>query len=84
MLALRKCAEISSRFNAAFNTTADAARRLPAWIAGLASSPLLCGYDADFAGDQAALALHRQHPHLRRLRPQGAKDWNDLLRLLAR
>lgn len=65
-------------------STAGAARRLPAWLAGLASSPLLCGYDADPAGDQAALALHRQHPHLRRLRPQGAKDWNDLLRLLAR
>ena len=34
-------------------------------------------------GECAALALLRLHPRLRRLRPLGAKDWNDLLRLLA-
>ena len=61
-------------------STAGAAHRLPHWLHTF-HLPLLCGYDADPAGDQAAHALLRQHPRLRRLRPLGAKDWNDLLRL---
>ena len=64
-------------------STAGTAPRLPAWLHRFRHLPLLCAYDADPAGDQAASALLRQHPRLRRLRPQGAKDWNDLLRLLA-
>ena len=42
---------------------------------------LLRGYDADPPGERAALALSRNHPQLRQLRPPGARDWNDLLRL---
>ena len=64
-------------------STAGTARRLPRWLHAFQDLPILCGYDADPAGDQAALALLRQHPRLRRLRPHGAKDSNDLLRLLA-
>ncbi len=64
-------------------STAGAARRLPRWLDSFPSSRLLCGYDADPVGDQADRALLRQHPGLRRLRPEQAKDWNDLLRLLA-
>ena len=64
-------------------STAGTARRLPRWLHGFPHSRIRCGYDADPAGDQAALALFRLHPGLSRLRPQHAKDWNDLLRLLA-
>ena len=64
-------------------STAGTARRLPGWLHACQHLPLLCGYDADPAGDQAARALLRQHPRLQRLRPLGAKDWNDLLRLPA-
>ena len=62
-------------------STAGTARRRPHWLHAFQDLPLLCGYDADPAGDQAAHDLLRQHPRLRRLRPHGAKDWNDLLRL---
>ena len=61
-------------------SSAGTARRLPRWLASFPASRLLCAYDADPTGDQAALALLRQHPGMRRLRPAGAKDWNDLLR----
>ena len=61
-------------------STAGAARRLPRWLLAFQSLPLLCGYDNDPAGEQAARTLRRQHPRLQRLRPRGAKDWNDLLR----
>ena len=61
-------------------STAGTARRLPRWLHAFQTLPLLCGYDADPAGDQAARALLRLHPRLQRLRPLGAKDWNDLLR----
>ena len=43
-------------------------------------SRLLCGFDADPPGDHAARALRLRYPHMRRLRPPSAKDWNDLLR----
>ena len=64
-------------------STAGTALRLPRWLHAFQHLPLLCGYDADPAGNQAARALLRRHPRLRRLRPDGAKDWNDLLRLPA-
>ena len=43
-------------------STAGTACRLPRWLHPLQDLPLLCGYDADPAGDQAARALRRQHP----------------------
>ena len=61
-------------------STGGTARRLPRWLDAFPDSSLLCGYDADPVGDQAALALLRLHPGLRRRRPFHAKDWNDLLR----
>ena len=66
--------------NCLLASTAGAARRLPRWLGPFPDSGLLCGYDADQAGDQAACALQRLHPALRRLRPSRAKDWNELLR----
>ena len=61
-------------------STAGTAHRRPRWLDAFPDSRLLCGYDADPPGDQAALALSRLHPQLRRLRPVRAKDWHDLLR----
>ena len=61
-------------------STAGTARRPPCWLHAFRDLPLLCAYDADPAGDQAAAALRRHTPHYSRLRPVGAKDWNDLLR----
>lgn len=60
-------------------STAGVAARLPDWMAGANPQLLLCGYDADEAGDDAAHRLIRTHPGIGRLRPEGAKDWNDLL-----
>ena len=62
-------------------STAGTARRLPRWLHGFPHSRILCGYDADPAGEQAARDLLRRHPGLSRLRPQHANDWNDRLRL---
>ena len=42
-------------------STAGTARRLPRWLQPFQTLPLLCGYDADPAGDQAARALLRLH-----------------------
>ena len=61
-------------------STAGVARRLPAWLADFSGPQLLCGYDADAAGDRAARDLCARCPGMRRLRPVGAKDWNDLVR----
>lgn len=64
-------------------SSAGIAARLPNWLSKFQLPPpaILCGYDADPAGDLAARSLSRSLPGLRRLRPPRAKDWNDLLRL---
>ena len=61
------------------------ARPDPAWLAAMISQGLLiyCGFDADPTGDAMAQRMHDLHPSIGRLRPD-AKDWNDLLRQLAR
>ena len=59
---------------------AGLAAALPAWLRAFHAPQILCAFDADPAGDQAAAALQRNLPNCRRLRPVGAKDWNDLLR----
>ena len=61
-------------------STAGIATTLPRWLQAFRAPRILCAYDADPAGDQAADALRRNAPHCSRLRPVGAKDWNDLLR----
>ena len=65
-------------------STAGVSPVLPHWLLPFRRLPLLCGYDADPAGDRAAAALQRQLPHLLRLRPHPRKDWNDLLPPTAR
>jgi hypothetical protein len=61
------------------------ARPAPAWLAALIAQggPIYCGFDADSTGDTMAQRMHDLHPSILRLRPP-AKDWNDLLRQLAR
>ena len=61
-------------------STAGLASALPRWLHAFHVPRTLCAYDADPPGDQAAAALRRHTPHCSRLRPVGAKDWNDLLR----
>ncbi len=61
-------------------STAGIATTLPPWLQAFRAPRILCAYDADRAGDQAAAALRRNTPNCSRLRPAGAKDWNDLLR----
>lgn len=60
-------------------STAGVAAAWPPWLDPWHTLPPLCGYDADPAGDRAAAALQRQRPAVRRHRPRGAKDWNELL-----
>ena len=60
-------------------STAGVAAAMPAWTGGLGLEAVLCGYDADWAGDRAAAELERRDRRVRRLRPDGGKDWNDIL-----
>jgi hypothetical protein len=61
------------------------ARPDPAWLPALIakSLPIYCGFDADPTGEAMARRMRQLHPCVGRLRP-AAKDWNDLLRQLAR
>lgn len=63
-----------------FLSTAGLAPDMPPWILAFQLSEIACGYDADPPGEQAAERLLRQIPALQRKRPDGTKDWNDLLR----
>lgn len=60
-------------------STAGLAASLPPWLHAFQPDRILCAYDADPPGDQAAAALQRQLPNCQRLRPVAAKDWNELL-----
>jgi len=52
----------------------------PAWIAQWKPERVICGYDADRAGNLGARSLERRHGRVERLRPEGRKGWNDILR----
>ena len=62
-----------------FLSTAGLANDPPAWSNAFQLQNIACGYDADPPGDQAAERLIRKHSRVRRCRPQGAKDWNEVL-----
>ena len=64
-----------------FVSTAGVAVDLPPWMEPFRLTGVFCGYDADEPGDEAAHNLIRNHPAVRRMRPDGAKDWNDILRM---
>ena len=60
-------------------STVGTASAVPSWIEGWKPKRIVCAYDADSAGDTAAKRLAANDPRVIRLRPRGAKDWNDLL-----
>lgn len=55
-------------------------RANPRWLSGLLARgyAILCGFDADPAGDDTAARMMALHPTIARLRPP-AHDWNDAL-----
>ena len=63
-----------------FVSTAGTTPRLPAWLHRWNLKRILCAFDADECGDHCAEQFLQNHPNAQRLKPQGAKDWNDLLR----
>lgn len=58
-------------------STGGARPQLP-WLEG-ERRQIVVAYDADAAGDAAAAELMACYPSATRERPQGAKDWDDLL-----
>ena len=63
-----------------FLSTCGAAGRLPAWAEAWTPQSVICGFDADEAGDEAAARLAARDPRAVRLRPEGGKDWNEILK----
>ena len=63
-----------------FASTAGATPNLPNWIEAWKTARILCAFDADTAGDQNAEALAKRDPRVQRCRPQGARDWNEIIR----
>ena len=62
-----------------FLSATGAGRKLPAWAEAWKPQRIVCAFDADDAGDEAANALAARDPRTRRLRPEGGKDWNAVL-----
>ena len=62
-----------------FASTAGATPSLPKWIEAWKPTRILCAYDADTAGDQNAEALAKRDPRVQRCRPDGARDWNEII-----
>ena len=60
-------------------STAGIASAVPPWIEGWKPKRIVCAYDADSAGDAAADRLAVNDPRVIRVRPRGAKDWNEIL-----
>ncbi len=61
-------------------SAAGVATTVPRWLDGWRLRRILCGYDADPAGDAAAARLARSDPRVVRCRPAvEGEDWNDLL-----
>ncbi len=60
-------------------SAAGIASSVPTWIEDWEPKRIICAYDADSAGDGAAERLAANDPRVIRLRPGGAKDWNEIL-----
>ena len=60
-------------------STAGTCRRLPDWLGAFGPAFIICGFDADGPGDDAAGALIASDERVRRARPSGAKDRNEQL-----
>ena len=61
-------------------STAGVTNPVPTWIEHWKPGRIVCAYDADTAGDQAARRLTRDDPRVIRCRPPDTTDWNDILR----
>ncbi len=62
-----------------FVSTTGVTQRLPAWLQRWNLKRLLGAFDADDCGDRCAARFLRNYPNAQRLKPPGAKDWNELL-----
>ena len=60
-------------------STAVVSTTVPPWLNAFHLDRIDCGFNAVDARDQAADALARSDPRIRRLRSKNAKDWNDRL-----
>ena len=64
-------------------STSGVTVKLPDWIRCLNPQRILCAWDGDTIGDEAARRLQNSQANIERLRPDGAKDWNDILKMRA-
>ena len=60
-------------------SAAEVATRLLRRMAAADPQDMLCGYNADAAGDATVHRLTRTHRSVGWLRPEGTKGWNELL-----
>ena len=60
-------------------STAGATQNLPKWMLKLKLNIIYCGFDADKAGEQAAQSMIAKYTNIQRLKPENAKDWNEIL-----
>jgi len=54
----------------------------PAWLRNVLAGgyEVFCGFDSDEAGEHFARKMIRNHPSIKRMRPE-LKDWNDILKM---
>ena len=71
--------EATREHGAVVASAAGIARSVPPWIEEWKPRRIVCAYDADNAGDGAAHRLAVNDPRVIRMRPCGAKDWNEML-----
>ncbi len=64
-------------------STGGVTAELPGWIRSLNPQRILIALDADTIGDEAARCLRGPDANVKRLRPDGARDWNDILKVRA-
>ena len=60
-------------------STAGTTQNLPKWMLNLKLNIIYCGFDDDKAGEQAAQSMISKYWNIQRLKPQNAKDWNEIL-----
>ena len=62
-----------------FLSTAGVCNAVPEWVETWNPKRIVAAFDADPVGDRAAEILAAGDPRVSRLRPQGGKDWNEVL-----
>ena len=64
-------------------STGGVTAKLPDWIWSLNTQHILIAWDADTIGNGAARRLRNSEADVERLQPDGARDWNDILKMRA-